>query len=256
MLIKAGFYLISPNAYGLEREMSLYPLQDIELIESSEKLTNFRLGLTEIILNFKPLPCLFLFNQIPLFYSVIQAGVSCGLKVSSRNNTSLTITPEISIGENPANSKFALGVGIGNTFDLTNSQRSWLAVGNFNYKFWNSESTTNSYNFTTSELLQIWGHTFNSNISLGLLYNNTKDEHSKNRYSNYFYYLQSIPLELRRIGGAENTVALTYKAVGISFRKEAFQFLIFGLGIAYWSLTLDGIRISAPIPDAYLSVDF
>ncbi len=255
IFIAASFYLIRLEAYGFEREISLYPVQDIQLADDTEKTNTIRIGFTESIANLKILPCLLVFKQIPLLYSVVQTEINCGFKTSGKNNFSLSVTPETYL--NNKTNDFALGIGFADSFDLTNGKRDWLATGSLNYKFWDNQLIESSYNLTSKELLQIWGNVFDSNISLGFLHKGeNRNDSGKNTFSTYFYYLQSLPLEWRQIGGARNTASLEYKAIGVSFRKEAFNFIVFGLGIAYWNLTFDGIKISGPLPDGYFSIDF
>lgn len=255
IFIAAIFYLIRLEAYGFEREISLYPSQDIQLVDDTEKTKTIRIGITESIANLKILPCLFIFNQIPLLYSVVQADINCGVKTSSRNNISLSVIPETYL--NNGTNSLALGIGFADSFDLTNGNRDWLATGSFNYKFWDNQLIESSYNLTNKQLLQIWGNVFDSNISLGFLHNGeNRNDSLKTTFSAYFYYLQSLPLEWRQIGGERNTASLEYKAIGVSFRKDAYHFIVFGLGIAYWNLTFDGIKISGPLPNGYFSIDF
>lgn len=257
IFVVVNFYLIKFDTYGYEREISLYPSQNIQLVDDTEKTKTIRIGVTESIANVKVLPCLLIFNQIPLLYSVVQGGVNCGIRTSNRNNVSISIIPETDFSNGNGKNKYALGIGFGENFDLTDEKRSWLATGNFNYKFWDNRLINSSYNLNTTQLLQIWGHVFDSNISLGFLHNTvSQNEPQKNIFSTYFYYLQSVPLEWRQFGGARESASLEYKALGMSLRKEALNFLVFGVGIAYWSLTFDGIKISGPLPDAYFSIDF
>jgi hypothetical protein len=257
ILIAANVSFIRHDAYGLEREISLYPFQDIQLVEDTEETKIIRIGITESIANLKILPCLFLFNPIPLLYSVVQGGVSCGMSTSKRNNISLSIIPETNLSNENGKKGLALGVGFADSFDLTKGKRAWLATGSINYKFWDNQLMNSSYHISTSELIQLWGNVFDSNISLGFLHNSeNKNDSLKSTFSTYFYYLQSLPLEMRQIGGVRNTASLEYKSIGVSFRKEAFHFIVFGIGIAYWNLTFDGIKISGPLPNGYLSIAF
>lgn len=257
IIILACFFISRTYAFSFKREISLYPSQYIQIIDNKEENKSFRLGLTESIVNLNDTPCLFIFHQIPLLFSVIQPGINCGLNISKKNTISFSLTPEIYTNKKNRQYEGAIGVGFSDNLDLTNNKGEWLAVGSINYKFWDNQLIESSYNLTTTQLLQIWGNVFDSNISFGILHNIQNSSDSlRSLFSTYFYYLQSIPLEWRQIGGAKYTASLEYKSIGISFRKEAFHFMIFGLGITYWNLTFDGITVSGPLPDGYFSIDF
>lgn len=252
-----SFFTTRLDAYGYEREITLFPSHDIQLYENTEKTKTIRLGATESAVNPKILPCLLIINQIPLLYSVLQVGAHCAFKTSNLNNMGFSIVPETDTSTDNGKKGYALGLGVSENFDLTNGKRSWLATGSFNYKFWDNQLIDSSYNLSSKQLLQIWGNVFDSNLNIGLLRNSSRENDSNyTAFSLYMYYLQSVPLEWRQMGGARETASLEYKAIGVSFRKEVFQTLVFGLGIAYWTVTFDGIRISGPLPDAYFALDF
>ncbi|KAB8029904.1 hypothetical protein [Fluviispira multicolorata] len=254
-IISVIFSFSTQNTFADIREITLYPSQDIRVFENSDLPTKtVRLGLTESIVNLKFVPCYIILNQIPILYSVLQSGVSCGTNISNRDSLSVDIIPEVNY--KGANETYALTIGFNNNFDLTAGKRNWLFQSSIYYKFWDNKLQDSPYNIDTRQLLQLWGNVFDSNISIGFLHNDEKgQEESHSSFSSYFYYKQSLPLAWRQIGGARNTAALEYKAIGASFRKEFFNFFIFGIGVAFWTLTFDGIRASGPLPEIYIALD-
>lgn len=251
------FFSVACTAFSLNREITLFPHQDIQISDNTSENKNFRIGITESIVNTRFLPCLFEFNQIPLLYSVLQLGLSCALPLTSDNIFSYSIIPETNYSKDVNKKGLALGMGVAYNYNLFPMDKTWILFASFNYKFWDNELTDSSYRLSTAQLFQIWGSVFDSNYRLGLLHNfQSKTDTNHTLVSMMFYYLQSVPLEWRQLGGAKNTAALEYKALGFSVRKEFLSHLILGVGIAYWNLTFDGIRISGPLPDAYLGFDF
>jgi hypothetical protein len=254
-----SFFLIRPEAYAYEREITLFPSYDVQLLDNNEKTKFIRLGVTESIFNTKILPCLFIVNQIPMLYSVFQIGFNCAFKPSERNNLSISLVPEVAYRNSNGigQKKYAFGLGFADTYELSSEKRDWLASLSLNYKFWDNQGINSTYNLSPNQLIQIWGDVFDSNLTVGMIHNHFESETSNKTISSLFvYYLQSIPLEWRQIGGARNTASVEYNSIGIKYRKEFANTFIFGLGIAYWSLTFDGIRISGPLPDAYFGIDF
>ncbi len=251
------FFSVSCNAHALQREITLFPHQDLQLTDNNDNNKTLRFGVTESIVNTTVFPCLLEFNQIPLLYSVLQLGFTCALPLTAESSFSYSIIPETNYSKEVNKRGLALGVGVAYNYNLFAKNRSWVLFASFNYKFWDNELTDSSYRLSSAQLFQIWGSVFDSNFRFGLLHNfqaNSNPEHTE--ASILIYYLQSIPLEWRQVGGAKNTAALEYKALGFSIRKEFFSHLILGAGAAYWNLTFDGIRISGPLPDVYLGIDF
>ncbi|APJ04283.1 hypothetical protein [Silvanigrella aquatica] len=89
IIIVSEFYLKESFLYGMEREITLYPFQDIQLFENNGKTKKVRFGVTKSLININNLPCFFFINQIPLLYSILQIGASGATASSQRNNVSL-----------------------------------------------------------------------------------------------------------------------------------------------------------------------
>lgn len=251
------FVIIPINGYADKRIITLFPHEDLQLVDNTDDSSFARLGITESLVNLYFVPCLFEFNQISLLYTVIQIGLSCSTKINPENTVSFSLSPETNYSKEVNKKGVALGVGFAYNYNLNTENKDWLFFFKFNYKFWDNELTDSSYQLSSKQLYQIWGSVFDSNYKIGLIHNYFDTTPSKHTtLSLEFYYLQSFPLEWRQVGGARNTAAVEYKALGLSLRKEFFSHLIIGAGIAYWNLTFDGIRISGPLPDAYLGIDF
>ncbi|WGL60426.1 hypothetical protein QEJ31_02250 [Pigmentibacter sp. JX0631] len=251
------FILLPLKGYADRRVITLFPHDDLQLIDNNENYKLIRIGVTESLLNLSFIPCLFEFNQIPLLYSVLQVGLSCSTKIAQANILSVSVHPETNYSKEVNKKGVALGIGLAYNYYLNTENNDWLFFFKFNYKFWDNELTDSSYQLSTKQLYQIWGSVFDSNYKIGLIHNYyDSDTPLQTNLSLEFYYLQSFPLEWRQIGGARNTASVEYKALGFSVRKEFISHFILGVGIAYWNLTFDGIRISGPLPDAYLGIDF
>lgn len=254
------FYLLctfSPNIFAKTREITLFPHQDLQILESTDESKKIRLGLTESIVNTSFSPCYIVVNQIPLLYSVFQIGISCAQNLSDESTFAFSLSPETNYGKDVNSKGLALGLGLSYNYSLFPKERTWLFFVELNYKFWDNELIDSSYKNSNQQLYQIWGNVFDSNYRIGLLRNFQELSHiTHTSVSLMLYYLQSLPLEWRQIGGARNTASFEYKALGFSVRSEFFSHLVLGAGIAYWNLTFDGIRISAPLPDIYLGIDF
>ena len=249
--------LIPIKVHADRKIITLFPHEDLQLVDNTENYNIIRLGITESFFNFGFIPCLFEFNQIPLLYSVFQVGLSCSTKINQANTLAFSINPETNYSKELNKKGAALGIGLAYNYYLNTEEKDWLFFFKFNYKFWDNELTETSYQLSTKQLYQIWGSVFDSNYRIGLIHNYyDTNAPLHTTLSLEFYYLQSFPLEWRQLGGARNTAAVEYKALGFSARKEFISHLILGIGIAYWNLTFDGIRISGPLPDAYLGIDF
>ncbi len=256
--VVAGILLFLKSFEAFAGVFSLYPDQDIVIIEEKKERiskTSFRIGLTESFLYTQHFPCFFRLKQIPFLYSVLQAGMTCPWQNSTRNFSSFSFLPEKNFYSKQ--NQEALNLGFGNSFHLSQNNPNifWIFSFHLNYKFWNSDASNSPEHLTSKELLHLWSHIFDSHFTAGLIRNKRSEKENSRAFSSYFYYQQSLPLAWRQLGGMRHTAAIEYKAIGASFRKKAFELFIFGFGLAYWTVTFDGIKFSGPLPDAYFALD-
>jgi len=245
----------SPTATASVREITLFPDVDIGAYEQSDDNTSFvRIGLTESILNIRYLPCFITFNQFPLLYGAVQVGPSCTFSPWKRHAMLVEFYPEIDF--NSRGNQYNFIFGFGDRFYVSPNNEKWSVYLRVRYKFWDPAFNPPSENVSTNEILQLWGNVFDSNLTIGALYTEHTPENRNANYSAFIYFRQSIPLEWRQIGGQKYTAPLQYQQMGVSFRKKYHDTTVLGIGVSYWNLTLDGLRISGPLPDFYAALDF
>ncbi|MBX9703041.1 MAG: hypothetical protein K2X39_02695 [Silvanigrellaceae bacterium] len=238
-----------PAVYADHRILTLYPFEDTQLQDDNlpgEQRLLF--SLTESAYFSSLFPCIFFFKHVPLFYKVLQGGISCSFTPQENSEVSFTIAPETGFGPYQSKQRTAALLGLGYTISLS-PQREFIFHTDLNYKISNSIpiAQTTLKQPSLWFLIQQWGHVYDSSLALSFIIKS-----SSQTSATRLVYQQTLPLELREFGALKKSHAAEIKNVGVDYRY-GFRHVTLGGGVFYLVVNYDQLRFAGFLPSLYLS---
>lgn len=254
--------LLSSKAEG-SRALTLFWDKDVFLTPSESQLKGtFRVGAGEAIFAPAQLPCFFVTRPFALAFYTLQVGTSCAVRTGDNHTLAIDLSPEIAFRQSQRLTTLVrpgLKGGLTQSFHLGNGLSGHMVYGSFHYKFTpkssKGQSGENVKNDFSAFQFQKWNDLFDSVLSVGWILRYFAPFEATQQEAYAVRYYESLPLELRRIGGLEDSSSVSFKAIEASVRFREGPW-VFGGGLGYLVLSLDNLRLGLPYPELTVTYEW